>query len=89
MNVDNAVLRYARDAAYPFYLLHQTVIVALGFFVVQLKTAMLLKFLIIVLGSLVATVGLYDLVVRRTNITRFLFGMKWKARRAEPKAPGA
>jgi hypothetical protein len=27
-------------------------------------------------GSLLATVALYETVVKRTNVTRFLFGMK-------------
>ena len=31
-------------------------------------------------GSLLTTVALYELVVRRTNATRFLFGMKPLAR---------
>jgi len=81
LNVDNKLLRYARGAAYPFYVLHQTVIVAIGFYVVQWKADVLLKFLVIAIGSLVGTIGLYDLLVRRTNVTRFLFGMKSKARR--------
>jgi len=82
LNIDNKLLRYARNAAYPFYVLHQTVIVVIGFYVVQWNTDVLLKFSVIVGCSLVATIGLYDLIVRRTNVTRFLFGMKSKARRA-------
>jgi glucan biosynthesis protein C len=76
LNVDNRALRYARNAAYPFYVLHQTVIVAIGFYVVQWSADVLVKFLVIAVCSLVATIGLYDLLVRRTNVTRFLFGMK-------------
>jgi hypothetical protein len=85
LNVDNKLLRYARGAAYPFYVLHQTVIVAIGFYVVQWEINVLLKFLVIAVCSLGATIGLYDLFVRRTNVTRFLFGMKSKARRATPQ----
>jgi glucan biosynthesis protein C len=36
----------------------------------------LLKYAVISLGSLVATLLLYDIGVRRTPVTRFLFGMK-------------
>jgi glucans biosynthesis protein C len=82
LTADNRVLRYARDAAYPFYLLHQTVIIVIAFFVVQWNADTLLKFSVIAVCSLVATIGLYDLLVRRTNATRFLFGMKPKARMA-------
>jgi glucan biosynthesis protein C len=58
------------------------VIVVIGFYVVQWNADALLKFSVIVGSSLVATMGLHDLIVRRTNVTRFLFGMKSKARMA-------
>ena len=80
LNADNRVLRYARDASYPFYILHQTAIVAIGFYVVQWTAGVLPKYLVIAVGSLVVSIGLYDLLVRRTNVTRFLFGMKPMAR---------
>lgn len=31
----NPLLRWARDASYPIYILHQTSIVAIGYYVVQ------------------------------------------------------
>ena len=76
LNVDGRVLRYARDGAYPFYVLHQTVIVVLAYYIVQWGVPALPKFLVLVAGSFVVTVALYELVVRRTNAIRFLFGMK-------------
>ena len=83
LNAENKTLRYAREAAYPFYVLHQSVIVAIGFYVVQLEAGVLPKFVLVAAGSLAATVVLYDLIVRRNNVTRFLFGMKPIA----PKSP--
>jgi len=85
LTADNRVLRYARDASYPFYILHQTVIVAIGYYVVQWMAAVLPKYLFIAVCSLVVTVLLYDLVVRRTNVTRFLFGMRPLPRPAAPE----
>jgi hypothetical protein len=76
LNVENKTLRYAREGAYPFYVLHQSVIVAIGYYVVRMNAGVLPKFFIAAVGSLAATIGLYDLIVRRTNVTRFLFGMK-------------
>ena len=40
-------------------------------------------FLIVVVGSMLVTVGLYGSVVKRSNATRFLFGMKPLDVRAE------
>ena len=70
------VERYANDAVLPFYLLHQTVIVAIGYYVVPWHTSALLKFLIISLTALAITLLLYEVVIKRTRLTRFLFGMK-------------
>jgi glucans biosynthesis protein C len=69
-------LDYLNHAAFPFYVLHQTVIVVLGYYVIKLNTSVGLKYLIITTVALFTTLFIYDIFVRRTNITRFLFGMK-------------
>jgi glucan biosynthesis protein C len=76
LNRNNRVLQYASEAAYPFYILHQTVIIVIGFYVVRWPVDLWVKYLSIAPGSLIATLVVYDVLVRRTNITRFLFGMK-------------
>ncbi|MFC2176813.1 hypothetical protein ACFLRH_00185 [Actinomycetota bacterium] len=65
----------ANEAVLPVYVLHQTVIVAIVFAVVSYPTPAGLKYLIVATSSLVVTPMLIQLV-RRTQITRFLFGMK-------------
>ena len=67
----------------PFYVLHQTPIVIIGFYVVQLDVGLLAKYLTISIAALVATVVVYDLCVRRAAITRALCGMP----PARPQAP--
>ncbi len=76
LNFTNRLLKYLSEAAYPLYILHQTIIVIIGFYVVQWDIATGAKFAVIVLLALVASVLSYDLLVKRTNVTRFLFGMK-------------
>jgi hypothetical protein len=70
------VERYANEAVLPFYLLHQTVIVVIGFYVVQWNIGALPKFLIISVAALVITLLLYEIMIRRIMLMRFLFGMK-------------
>jgi hypothetical protein len=67
--------RYAREAVLPFYIIHQTVLIIIGFYVVKWETGIMVKYLTISLSTFVITLILYDLI-RRTNPTRFLFGMK-------------
>jgi len=76
LNFTTPALKYASEVAYPFYLLHQTVIVIIGFFVVQWDGGVLPKFLAIVVASIAATALAVEVLVKRTNVTRFLFGMK-------------
>lgn len=83
----NRLLAYANEGVYPFYILHQTVIVVLGYYVIQVEGDVLLKFLFTSTLSLVATVALYEFAVRPYRVTRFLFGMK--TRRVAPTPPAA
>jgi glucan biosynthesis protein C len=76
LSFSNRLLRYASEAAYPFYILHQTIIILVGYYVVQWNIGVWPKFLIIGVAALIGTLLVYDLAVRRTNLTRFLFGMK-------------
>ncbi len=69
-------LRYANEAILPFYILHQTVIVSVGFFLVRWPIPDLGKFAIIAASSFAIIMGLYEFLVRRFNLLRFLFGMK-------------
>ena len=72
----NGVVRYASEAVLPVYVLHQTVIVLLAFYIVDWQVNALAKYLALSGLSLGVIFVLYDVVVRRTTVTRFLFGMK-------------
>jgi hypothetical protein len=67
---------YAKEAQLPFYVLHHTPIVVIGYYVVRWQANPLVKYVVIVLGVLLTTVVVYDTAVRRTPPTRFLFGLR-------------
>jgi len=69
-------LSYSNEAVLPFYILHQTVLLSVGYFVVQWQIPDLVKWLIIVPTSFAIIMGIYEYLVRRNNLLRFLFGMK-------------
>mgnify|MGYP001816011009 FL=1 len=75
LNFNNKYLNSLNTGVLPFYILHQTVIIMIGFYVVSLDLSMLSKFLIILTTSLISTILLYQLI-RRVNALRFVFGMK-------------
>lgn len=76
LNFKNKFLVYARQAVLPFYILHQTVIIVVGYYVVQWKISPGLKYLIITFVSFGLIMAIYDLLVKRFKILRFLFGMR-------------
>ncbi|HEY0037235.1 MAG TPA: acyltransferase family protein [Longimicrobium sp.] len=76
LSFGNRFLAYANEGIYPFYILHQTVIVVIGFYVVQVDESILAKYLFVSTVSLLLTWGVYDLLVRPVPALRFLFGMK-------------
>jgi peptidoglycan/LPS O-acetylase OafA/YrhL len=69
-------LSYANEAVLPFYILHQTVLLGVGYFVVQWAIPGLLKWALILPASFAVIMVLYEFLVRRYNVMRFLFGMK-------------
>lgn len=75
LNAPSKFLNYFGEAAYPLYVLHQTVIVAVGYYVVQWDGSILVKYLTITLAAFGVTTLLYEVFVRRNNFVRSLFGM--------------
>jgi glucans biosynthesis protein C len=69
-------LKYAGEAVLPFYILHQTILLVIGYFVVRWSIPDLAKWAIIYAGSFLIIMALYEFLVRRVNLLRFLFGMK-------------
>jgi glucan biosynthesis protein C len=73
--------RYLAEGSYPVYILHQTVIVILAFYIVDLAMPVPAQWAVLIALSVLGTFALYE-VVRRVNVFRFLFGMR--RRRAAP-----
>lgn len=76
LNRGGALLRYANEAVYPFYILHQTVIIVVGYYVVSTSDTVLAKFLFTSLLSFAISMALYELFIRNSRWLRPLFGLK-------------
>ena len=75
------ILAYANEAVLPFYILHQTVLLCVGYFVTQWDTADPLKYVAISMSSFIIVFILYEFFIRQVNALRFLFGMKLQTKR--------
>jgi glucans biosynthesis protein C len=76
LNRDSKFRKLANEAIFPFYLLHQPVIVVVGYFVVSMDIPVLVKFVLITVTSFTIVAGLYWLVIRHINFLRLIFGLK-------------
>jgi len=74
------ILARLNEAVLPFYILHQTVLLSVGYFVTQWVIPDPAKFVVISLSSLAIIITVYEFVIRRVNVMRVLFGMKPKVK---------
>jgi heme/copper-type cytochrome/quinol oxidase subunit 2 len=80
LSFKHRLLGFSNELVLPFYILHQTIIVAIAFFVVSLNLIPIGKYLIIILASF-SMASVLLLPIRQFNVLRFLFGIRSKPRR--------
>lgn len=95
LNRSHRWLVKVNEGLYPFYILHQTVIIAIGYYVCQLDWSISLKFWTVSILTFFSCVAFYLFAIRPFNLLRMLFGVKIKSESrtsvipvAEPKAGG-
>lgn len=76
LNKPSIILTYRNEAVYPFYILHHTVLLILGYYIIQLNLNITFKFLILAIGTFGIVWLIYELFIRKYTVLRFLFGMK-------------
>ncbi len=86
LNVKSKLVTYGNEAVLPFYIFHQTIILCVGWFVIRWNMGILSKYLIIAVVSFALIMVLYEVLVRRFNVVRFIFGMRPKKKLAAPPA---
>ena len=75
INKSHKALTYINEAVYPFYILHQTIIVILAYYVVEVSDSILSKYFFIVIVTFALSMMIYHLIIRPNNILRYFFGM--------------
>jgi peptidoglycan/LPS O-acetylase OafA/YrhL len=69
-------LHFSNELIYPFYIFHQTVIIVIGFYVINWQTSIAIKIISLFVLSFVVTSSLCFFVIKPFNILRFMFGLK-------------
>jgi len=76
LNFNNKFLAYGNEGVLPFYIMHHSVIYIIGYYIIQWSGNIGSKFLIISITSFAIIMLIYEILIRRFSLLRFLFGMK-------------
>ena len=76
LSFDRPLLQSANEGVMPFYILHQTVLLCIGYFVMTWAINDAAKWVIVFISSFIVITALYMLFIRKFEVLRFLFGMK-------------
>ncbi len=76
LNKPSPALKYANRAVYPFYILHQTITLAVAFYIRDLEWSIGLKFIVLSVATFGGSWIIYELLIRRIKFLGFLFGLK-------------
>ena len=80
LNQPSELLRYLSEGAYPIYILHMFFLFLGSSLILPLELNVVVKFILIVLFTFVGCFIVYDLLIRRINYLRPVFGLKGKYR---------
>jgi len=83
LDFTNRFVNYGNNAVLPFYIIHSAPIALIGLWIIGLDMDVLPKYVMNTVFAFIATIMLYELI-KRTSITRFLFGMRSKKSAAIP-----
>ncbi len=76
LNKKSDVLVYCNRAVYPFYILHQTITIAIGYYLIHLGWGFIPKFMILTFGTFLGSWIIYHLIILRIPILQPFFGLK-------------
>ncbi|MBK8944636.1 MAG: acyltransferase family protein [Ignavibacteriae bacterium] len=76
LNKPSKVLTYANESVYPLYILHQTIMIIFGYYIINFNWNVYIKFGVIIFLTFGGSFLFYELFIRRFNLMRLLFGMK-------------
>lgn len=80
LNKPSKALSYANEAVYPFFILHQTIMMGLCFYMINIDLGFFPKFFILSIGTFGISWIIYEYGIRRYSWIRPLFGLKNKGK---------
>ena len=76
LNSPSPRLAYCNRAVYPYYILHQTITLVIGFYIKDLDWSFATKFWLLVVGTFLGSGLIYEFIIRRIRLLHPFFGLK-------------
>lgn len=76
LNREYPITKKFKFTIYPIYILHQTFIVVIGFYVLQIRINEILQFSLIVLITFILSISSSQMIIKNSVILSFFFGIK-------------
>ena len=89
LNHTGPVLRYMTEAVFPYYILHQTIIVVAGYWLTRQGLSLSVEASLVVLATVMGCAILHEVFIRRIRWLRPLFGLKPKASQGKAVDPSS
>lgn len=83
LNFGSKFLTYANGVVYPLYILHQTIIIALAYYLIPMDASILTKFCLIFTGTFTIILLTYEVLLKRFTILKLMFGIKTDVKLSE------
>jgi hypothetical protein len=78
LNKPSRLLQYCNTAVYPFYILHQTITIIIGYWIMDKDWSLAIKFPIMIIGTFFTAWVIYEFLIRRLFFMRPFLGLKKK-----------
>lgn len=86
LNRTHRALDYINQAVYPFYILHQTVMLVFVYYFVQIEETIGMKYVFTIGATFFVSMLIFQVLIRPFGVMRFLFGMKPAGKKAPRRA---
>ena len=77
LNFGNSFLDYCNGIVYPFFILHQTVTIIIGYYIIDWGMNGMFEFMATLIGTYVISLFLIETLIKKSNVLRLLFGLKF------------
>lgn len=79
LNKPSVILNYLNDAVYPFYILHQTLIIIIGYHLTAYSLGPIIEPILLITFTILGCFSLFE-IIKRIDLLRVMFGLKMQTK---------